>query len=134
MWFKCTISMYYFKRISILSKNALFTPIFYIVWTVLKMISNHHFLARTHLFEKLATFSWMTKPQKRRTDLFEELLIEKIASVMWLHFNIWRPYQHFNKSQKHKKGLPAILLNGKKTKKEIASWKNLISLYDKNQI
>ena len=73
MWFKCTISMYYFKRIGILSKNALFTPIFWILWTVLKIISNHYFPARTHLFEKLATFSWMTKPQKRRTDLFQYL-------------------------------------------------------------
>ena len=28
MWFKCAIPMYYFKRIGILSENALYTPIF----------------------------------------------------------------------------------------------------------
>ena len=44
MWFKCTISMYYFKRIGILSKNALDTPIFCVLWTVLKIISNQFFL------------------------------------------------------------------------------------------
>ena len=32
IWFKCTISMYYFKRIGTLSKNALFTPIFCIIY------------------------------------------------------------------------------------------------------
>ena len=31
MWFKCAIPMYYFKRIGILSKNALYTPIFCIL-------------------------------------------------------------------------------------------------------
>ena len=44
MWFKCTISMYYFNGIGILSKNALYTPIFWILWTVLKIISNQFFL------------------------------------------------------------------------------------------
>ena len=72
MWFKCATPMYYFKRIGILSENALYTPIFCILWTVLKIISNHYFPARTDLFEKLATFSWMTN-RFGGTDLFQYL-------------------------------------------------------------
>ena len=54
-------------------KKCSIYPHFLHLWTVLKIISNHYFPARTHLLEKLATFSWMTKPQKRRTDLFQYL-------------------------------------------------------------
>ena len=80
-------------------------------------------------FKIFAAFLAMKRKKKKK----EELLTEKIDSIIlndkniqwehiaacknWLHFIIWKPYQHSNKCQKHKKELPAILLNGKNTKK-----------------
>ena len=61
--------LFYKKRYSF--KTCSIYPHFLHLWTVLKIISNHYFPARTRLLEKLGTFSWMTKPQKRRTDLFQ---------------------------------------------------------------
>ena len=67
MWFKCTISMYYFKRIDILSKNALFTPIFSIVWTVLKIISNHYFRALFHACHQVQFKKNLTNQNRKDT-------------------------------------------------------------------
>ena len=78
-------------------------------------------------FNIFAAFSTIIKTQKRRTSDWKNWLYyikwqeQKIrthaACKNWLHFNIWKPYQHSNKCRKHKKELPAILLNGKSTKK-----------------
>ena len=114
--------MYYFKGIGILSKNALFTPIFWIIWTVLKINSNHYFRPLFYAchqvqFKKNLTnqnrmntpawitcnISWITKPQKRRTDLFQNLCsILKNEKTQKRRTSDWKKWFHYIKWQKHK--------------------------------
>ena len=128
MWFKCTISTYYFKKICILSKNALFIPIFCIIFgTVLKIISNHYFHPLFHSCHQVQFKKNLTYQNKKDTPAWKTcniILNDKTTEKKnrFVSKSSWKtlvPCYWITKTQKRRKylfeKLGNILLNGKTT-------------------
>ena len=123
IWFKCAISRYYFKIIGILSKNAQFTPIFCIIWTVLKILSNHYFHPLFHACHQVEFKKNVSNQNRKDISAWRtsNILLNAKTTEKKSRF-VSKSSQHSSEWQSHKKEelliekIGSIILNEKNIK------------------
>ena len=95
VWFKCTISMYYFKRTGIFSNNDPLTPIFCIIWSTLKILTNHY-------FHPLFQACYQVQFKKNLTNKTERMyLLKKLGKILLNGKSIERKDRFVSKTLQH---------------------------------